>query len=101
MGRMGAAMMAATPFEPGGTDATQVAQAQRARKIAEAMAFLRVAMAIGPRPAAEVKAEALAAGHTHTTLATARARLSIRSKRQGNQWVWIPPRGRKRQPVTA
>ena len=55
MGRMGAAIMAATPFEPGGTDATQVAQAQRARKIAEAMAFLRVAMAIGPRPAAEVE----------------------------------------------
>lgn len=72
----------------------------RQRKIAEAMAFLRVAMAGGPRPAAEVEREGLAAGHTHTTLQTARARLSIRSQRKGNAWVWIPPRSRKKQPVT-
>lgn len=81
--------MAAVPFDAQG-------QAQRTRKIAEAMAFLRVAMAMGARPAAEVEAEARAAGITHTTLQTARERLHISSKRQGKGWVWVPPKRRKK-----
>jgi hypothetical protein len=86
--------MAVPRFVPNST------QAQREGKIRAAMAWLQGAMAAGPRPAAEVEAEALAAGHTHTTLATARARLSIRSQREGGHYVWIPPTPRKRQPVT-
>jgi hypothetical protein len=85
--------MATVPFDAQG-------QVQRTRKIAEAMAFLRVAMATGARPAAEVEAEARAAGITHTTLQTARERLHISSKRRDNRWIWTPPRTRQKQPVT-
>ena len=81
--------MAKVPFE--------AEKAAKRRKIRDAMAWLQGAMIAGPRPAAEVEAEAMAAGHTHTTLQTARARLHITSHRQGNQWIWTPPRTRQKQ----
>ncbi|HLW01878.1 MAG TPA: hypothetical protein VKT82_24705 [Ktedonobacterales bacterium] len=74
------------------------------RKIQQAMAFLQGAMAGQARPAAEVEAEARAAGFTHSTLADARRRLSIRSEKRGAAWYWIPPARRasrrKKQPAT-
>jgi hypothetical protein len=79
----------------------QGGQAPRSRKIAEAMAFLRAALATGARPAAEVEAEALAQGIKHATLQTARERLHISSKRRGNQWIWTPPRARKPRSLQA
>lgn len=88
--------MAQVPFDPGQSTQTQ---AQRSQKIREAMDWLQVAMAGRTRPAAEVEAEALAAGIARTTLTTARQRLLIRSKRRGQAWVWIPPKSRKKQPV--
>ena len=65
------------------------------RKIAAAMIFLRKALASGPRPAKEVEAEAIAAGHAHTTIYKARARAYIRSERRGNQWIWSTAPQRK------
>ena len=62
-----------------------------AGKIQAAQAFLRLAMATGARPAAEVEAEARALGIAHATLAEARHREHIASKRAGAGWQWIPP----------
>lgn len=62
-----------------------------ASKLDGAKSFLQAALADGPRPAAVVEAEGIAKGITHTTLQAARQRLHVKSKRQGNQWVWIPP----------
>ena len=65
------------------------------RKIKAAMAFLKEALKDGPRPAAEVEAEGLAAGHAHSTLVHARKRAFIRSQRLGNQWIWSTAAQRK------
>ncbi len=78
----------------------QAERQARMSKLRAAMAFLQEAMATGARPAAEVEAEAQAAGFTHATIQAARERLRIASKRKGNAWVWIPPKARKKQPVT-
>lgn len=86
----------ATPIDAGES------RAQRERKIKAAMAWLQAAMAGQPKAAAEMIAEASAAGIARTTLTTARGRLHIRSERRADGWHWIPPkpRQRKKQPVT-
>lgn len=68
---------------------------RRERKIKAAMAFLREALKDGPRPAKEVEAEALAAGHARTTLHIARARCYIRSERIQNRYIWSTATQRK------
>src|SRR5690242_17440843 len=74
--------------EPERQDDPAHAAPTREHKIKAAMAFLREALAAGSRPAAEVEAEGLAAGHAHATLALARKRAYIRSERKGNAWMW-------------
>jgi hypothetical protein len=74
---------------------------QRTRKTAEAKAFLLAALNGKPRPAAEVEAEARAAGFTHATIQVARERAHISSKRQGKAWIWTPPKTKRKQSVTA
>lgn len=86
--------MGMPPFEAAQEPAAQAPQA-RERKIKAAMAFLKEALKAGPRPAKEVEAEGLAAGHAHATLALARKRAFIRSQRQGHQWIWSTARQRK------
>ena len=86
--------MGRAPFEAAQAPEAKAPQA-RERKIKAAMAFLREALKDGPRPAAEVEAEGLAAGHAHATLALARKRASIRSQRQGKQWIWSTAKQRK------
>ena len=86
--------MATAPFDVGDSQAKE-------RKIKACMAFLQAAMAGQARPAAEVEAEARAAGFTHATIQTARERSHISSRRQGKGWVWIPPKAtRRNQPAT-
>jgi hypothetical protein len=86
--------MGIPPFEAAQEPAAKAPQA-RERKIKAAMAFLKDALKDGPRPAKEVEAEGLAAGHAHATLALGRKRAFIRSQRQGNQWIWSTARQRK------
>ena len=92
---MRAAAIAGPRFEAESAEAPH-----RERKIKAAMAFLKVALKDGPRPAKEVEAEGLAAGHAHGTLAHARKRASIRSQRQGNQWIWSTAAQRKKAEAT-
>lgn len=68
-------------------------------KTRDAVAFLKAELAAGPRPAKEVEALALAAGIAHSTLVDARKRLGVVSQRVGRQWIWQPPKSRKRQPI--
>jgi hypothetical protein len=86
--------MGRAPFEVTQEPAAQAPLA-RERKIKAAMAFLKDALKDGPRPAKVVETEGLAAGHAHATLALARKRASIRSQRQGNQWIWSTAKQRK------
>jgi hypothetical protein len=86
--------MGMLPFETAQEAAAPAPQA-RERKIKAAMAFLKEALKDSPRPAKDVEAEGLAAGHAHATLALARKRAFIRSQRQGNQWIWSTARQRK------
>jgi hypothetical protein len=86
--------MGMPPFEASRKPEAQAPQA-RERKIKAAMAFLKEALKDGPLPAKDVEAEGLAAGHAHATLALARKRASIRSQRQGKQWIWSTARQRK------
>ena len=86
-------------FEAAQEPAAQAPQA-RERKIKAAMAFLKDALKDGPRPAKEVEAEGLAAGHAHATLALARKRAFIRSQRQGHQWIWSTAAQRKMAAAT-
>jgi AAA domain/DnaB-like helicase N terminal domain len=65
---------------------------------AEAVEFLRAALKDGPRPAKEVKAEAMQAGLTEQNLRTARARLKIKPTKEGGEfggkgakWMWQLP----------
>ena len=90
--------MGMPPFETSQKPEAQAPQA-RERKIKAAMAFLREALKAGPRPAKEVEAEGLAAGHAHATLALARKRASIRSQRQGHQWIWSTAKQRKEEAI--
>ena len=73
--------------------------AERTRKIKEAQAYLRTLFADGrTRPAAEV--EALVAGTiARSTLALAREREGITTRRVGQQWVWTPPKRRTRRQI--
>lgn len=94
---------ATIPFDPSPhtnpAPATSEGPAERARKIKEAQVFLRTLFADGrTRPAAEV--EALVAGTiARSTLALARERERITTKRIGQQWIWTPPKRRaKSQP---
>ena len=64
------------------------------------MAFLKEALKDGPRPAKEVEAAGLAAGHAHSTLVHARKRAFIRSQRQGHQWIWSTAAQRKMAATT-
>ncbi len=92
--------MGASPLvesgEPEGEDAPA-----RERKIKAAIAFLRAALKDGPRPAREVEAEALAAGHARTTLHIARKRAYIHSQRINNRYVWSTPAQRKQTSARA
>jgi hypothetical protein len=74
--------MGTTPFED-----TSLAS-EDTGKIQAARLWLRVAMAKGARPAAEVEAEALSAGIPHATLALARRREHISSRKRGAAWFW-------------
>src|SRR5262245_45776653 len=91
--------MAEAPFEAGALPEPKpeddLEPLRRERKIKAAMAFLRKALKDGSRPAKEVEAEALAAGHAHSTLVHARKRAFIRSQRQGKQWIWSTAAQRK------
>ncbi len=90
----------AAPIDTGNSQAAEAVPAKE-RKVKACMAFLQGAMAGQPRPAAEMEAQARAAGFTHATIQAARERLHIASKRRGKAWVWIPPRPRhQKQPVT-
>jgi hypothetical protein len=57
----------------------------------EAENWLRDFLSDGPKPAAEVQTEALAAGHTERTLRRAKDSLGVRSQQVGRQWVWSLP----------
>ncbi|HLW03104.1 MAG TPA: hypothetical protein VKT82_30930 [Ktedonobacterales bacterium] len=63
------------------------------------MAFLKEALSAQPRPAREVEAEALAAGHARSTLHLARQRAHIRSERRDNRYIWFTPAQRKQPPA--
>jgi hypothetical protein len=83
--------MAQVPFDEGSGQA-DTTSAARERKIKQAMAWLQEALKDGlPRPAADLEQQARADGFTHSTLADARRRLSIRSEKRGAAWYWIPP----------
>lgn len=71
----------------------------RARKIKQAMAFLQQEMGGVPHPAAEMEAAGRTAGFSHSTLRDARVRARITTHKQGKQWVWIPPRARRKPTV--
>lgn len=93
---------ATTPFDaqdaPHAVLVTEAgAPTEHTRKIKEAQAFLRTLFADGSaRPAAEV--EALASGAiARSTLALAREREGITTRRVGQQWVWTPPKRRTRR----
>jgi hypothetical protein len=66
---------------------------------AEAVEFLRSALSDGPRPAKEIKNEALQLGLTEQNLRTARAHLGVQVRKEGGhfgdkkkqRWVWILP----------
>ena len=81
-------------------EADALAQAARERKIKAAMAWLQEAMGGKSQPAAEMITQAQSLGIARTTLTTARHRLSIRTEKRAEGWHWIPPRQRKKQPVT-
>jgi len=61
----------------------------------EAEAWLRDALASGPRLATEMVLTAKAAGIAERTLRRARKRLKIRAEKQGGsmegKWWWVPP----------
>jgi hypothetical protein len=60
------------------------------------MAFLREVFADGqPHAASEIATEALARDFRPTTLHVAKVRLRISSQREGQQWIWVPPRPRQ------
>lgn len=88
--------MAQVPFDAGD------GQAAKERKVKACAAFLLAALVGQQRPAAEVEAEAKAAGFTHATIQAARARAHINSQKIGKAWIWTPPKSaRRKQPVTA
>jgi hypothetical protein len=60
----------------------------------EARAWLRAALAGGPRPAIDIQREAAAVGITRGTLYTARRAEGIRlhkDRTQHGPWSWAPP----------
>ena len=72
----------------------EVDEAERRRKLAEAIAFLQHALVGGRRPAHAVLREAAQAGIAKRTLYHAKTALGIESSRQGytgGHWVWKAP----------
>ncbi|MBI2899505.1 MAG: hypothetical protein HYY17_04930 [Planctomycetes bacterium] len=72
--------------------------------IGEAMAFLRAALAHGPRPAGDVQKEARARGVSKKTLERAKHRLRVRSDKGAfaGAWTWTLPEDRQQAaPVPA
>ena len=72
------------------------AKAERARKIKEAMAWLRTELGEGSRSAGEMQRRGQAAGHAPRTLQEAAKRLHIHPQRvyEGgklNHWEWSLP----------
>jgi len=61
---------------------------------AEAVEWLRAALATGPRPAGELKSEAAQAGIEDKPLRTARERLGVKPQKVGfdGGWVWALPK---------
>jgi hypothetical protein len=72
---------------------TPFATRQRARQLEEAKTFLLATFRGEPLPAAEVRARALAAGHSLPTIQRARDALGIRAKKVGRAWLWLPLAG--------
>jgi hypothetical protein len=65
------------------------------------MAFLREVFADGqPHSASEIAAAALVRDFRPTTMHVAKVRLRISSQRAGQQWVWVPPKPRRKPPET-
>ncbi len=60
---------------------------------AAAIAFLRAALADGPKPAREVAAQAAEAGHSQMTVQRAREALQIKPTKTGENggWIWALP----------
>ena len=82
------------PFVAGAKAPERESLEVRRRKIAEAKAFLKCALAERVRPASEVLREAGRAGIAERTLYHAKAALGVASTRQGyygGRWVWALP----------
>jgi hypothetical protein len=82
-----------TPFARA-TERVEVDEAERRRKLAEAIAFLQRALTGGRRPAHAVLREAAQAGIAERTLYHAKEVLGIESVRTGytgGHWVWRAP----------
>jgi hypothetical protein len=73
--------------------ALQLLAEVRGSKLAEAVAYLDDALADGPRPVQEVKAEAEESGITEQTLIRAKQKLGIDSIKLdfGGGWAWQSP----------
>lgn len=67
---------------------------------AAAVAFLRHALAAGPRPAAELERRAIAQGISSRTLDRARKQLGVQACRQDGHWVWALPAPGERKDAT-
>jgi len=75
--------------QPADSDAKRQVTAPREPTTADAAAdFLIVALREGPRAAAELIAEAQAAGISETSLRRAKAKMPIAAKRAGKGWAW-------------
>lgn len=75
---------------------TAIADESERSALTEAVEFLRVALADGPREVDEVRAEARRAGISEQTLRRARERVGLRAKREGlpgmrQQFTWALP----------
>jgi uncharacterized protein (DUF1810 family) len=82
-----------TPFARA-AESLEADEAERRRKLAEAIAFLQHALIGGRRPAHAVLHEAAQAGIAERTLYHAKTVLGIESVRQGyasGHWVWKAP----------
>jgi len=64
---------------------------------AEAMDFLRSALADGPKSAADIFKDARQAGHSTKSVKSAKAALGVKSEKAGmaGGWVWTLPKGPK------
>src|SRR5215469_4262238 len=91
--RLPAMAMGTAPFARA-ANLLEVDEAERRRKLAEAIAFLQLALVGGRRPAHAVLHEAAQAGIAERTLYHAKEVLGIESVRKGytgGHWVWKAP----------